>query len=172
MRKQSGISIYKHLFIWLKQNAEISVIQNEEPIRFKSNFLRRCIMSKVFIQMLLSIVVAVSAAVGFSPEVKGKVSKIVREAKTFTHEISQSVFHASEVDAELSAEASLESEVEAEAGSETDADLDLDKLPETNLETSLSAESETETEIKTKDVKLDLENEIESQLELEVGLGN
>ena len=46
-------------------------------------------MSKIFIQMFLSLVVAVSVAVGFSPEVKGKVSKTLRQAKIFTQETAQ-----------------------------------------------------------------------------------
>ncbi len=137
-------------------------------------------MSKFFIQMLLSLAVAVSAAVGFSPAVKGKVNKILREAKTFTQEIAQSIFQAASVDAEaeVSAEASTEASLKNDVGGKvelgTNADLELDKalegLSETSVGTLLSTESKTQVDVKSNDLKL--KNEIESQLDLEVGIGN
>jgi hypothetical protein len=158
-------------------------------------------MSKVLIQILLSLVVVVSAAVGFSPDVKRKVSKTLREARTFTQEIARSILDSphveaeSELSAEVSAEASGRSEAQVETRSETDASLNLDKskgqgaaeigtnadasldqaleeLSSTETETSISIESESQVEIKSKDLKLDLENEIESQLDLEGSVGN
>jgi DNA integrity scanning protein DisA with diadenylate cyclase activity len=141
-------------------------------------------MSKFFIQMLLSLVVAVSAAVGFRPEVKGTVSKTLREAKAFTQEIAGSIFQASNVEVEAeasvsteaSAEALLKHQAEGELESETNANVELDNalngLSETNVGILFSAESEGETEIKSNQANLNLENEIESQLDVEAGIGN
>jgi hypothetical protein len=107
-------------------------------------------MSKFFVQLLLSLVVVVSAAVGFSPDVKGKVRRTWREAQTFTQEIAQSILAASYVEAasELSAEASTKAsadgEVQVEAA-ETDASLNLDEaldsFSEPNGETSVITEA-------------------------------
>jgi hypothetical protein len=125
-------------------------------------------MSKFFIQMLLSLVVAVSAAVGFSPEVKRTVHTTLREVKAFTQDITRSIFQAPSVQvdtevsvsAEASSEASLKSEAEGELESETNANVELDKvlndLSETSVGTLFSAESESETEIKSNQAKLDL----------------
>jgi hypothetical protein len=114
--------------------------------------------------------------------VKGKVSKTLREAKTFTQEIAHSIFQVGSVEAgaevsvEASTEASMQSEVEGAAELETNTNLEFDKALEAFSETSagtlLSAESETEVEVKSNDLKLDLENEIESQLDLDAGIGN
>ena len=143
----------KDLFIALKQNARLSVIQSEERIQFGTqfNFLWRYIMSKVFVQLLLSLAVVVSAAVGFSPDAKGKVRKTLREAKTFTQQIARSILSASYVEAEseLSAEASTKAsadgDVQVEAEAETDASLNLDEtldsFSESNRETSVITEA-------------------------------
>jgi len=45
-------------------------------------------VSKFFIQMLLSMAVAVGAAVGFSPDVKGVLKKAPEETKAFVHDVS------------------------------------------------------------------------------------
>ena len=141
-------------------------------------------MSKFFIQMVLSLVVAASAAVGFRPEVRGEVNKTLREAKTITRGIAESIFHGASVEAEAevsteaptSTEASLKSEAEVEAELGPNAELALDKtldgLSVTRAETYLSTESEIEAEVESNHLNLEAENEIESQLDLEAGIGN
>ncbi len=49
-------------------------------------------MSKFIAQVLISVMVAISAAVGFRPDVKGDVHKTLREAKAFTQEITRTNF--------------------------------------------------------------------------------
>jgi uncharacterized membrane protein len=135
-------------------------------------------VSKFFVQMVLSVLVAVSAAIGFSPNLKGEVHKTLGEAKSLTHEMTQAIFQtASNVksEANVSTKASVESEVNAEA----DGDLHLRsertsrKPLETEIESSLSAESETEAEaeIAPHNVNLNVEHEIESDLDLNLDLG-
>lgn len=138
-------------------------------------------MSKFFVQMFLSVLVAAGAAVGFSPHGKGELHKTFREAKSFVYEISDSIFHTvknveveSEVSVEASAESSLESELEANVESAVDTDLDLDfdksskksskKSSESSIETSLSAESETEAEVEIGGVNLEVENQLETDI--------
>jgi hypothetical protein len=143
-------------------------------------------MYKNFIQLLLSLVVGVSVGVGFSPEMKERVTKTLREGKTIAQEITESILNTSKLDTDAefstegSIEASMDTDVKGKAKSETEADieleLDLNHISETlsaiNGETSLSAEAETNAEIQSNDAKLDLETEIESQLDLDVGIGN
>ena len=140
-------------------------------------------MSKLFIQMLLSLVVAASAAVGLDPEVKGEVHKTLKEAKAFAHEMGESVIDAAdgiEASAETSvdaAETSLESKAEVDVESEMEVELDVDfdkssKKSDSRVEASAAAEAETETEVEAENLDLELENGLESDLELEVGIGN
>jgi hypothetical protein len=129
-------------------------------------------MSRFFIQMLLSIAVAVSAAVGFSPDAQGKVKKSLREAKSFVHEATQSIFNTAstlnpeaEISADVSAETSLESKLDA-AG-----DLELDKSSKKSSEvgvgTSLSTGTGTAAQIDSNNADLDLKKKIESDVTLE-----
>jgi len=161
----------------LKQNKVFSVIQSEELIKFKSKFQRRCIMSKFFVQFLLSLAVAVSAAVGFSPNMRGEVNQALREAKSFAHGVTQPIFHRAagvEADVDVSAEAAGEMESRIESDLEADLDFDqaVDSRSQAEVEASLSAESDVKSQAESNKAKLDLENEIESQLDLEVGIGN
>ena len=49
-------------------------------------------MSKFFVQMFLSVLVAVGAAIGFGPNVRGEIHKTLGEAKSLAHEMTQSMF--------------------------------------------------------------------------------
>lgn len=151
-------------------------------------------MSKFLIQMFLSVMVAISAAVGFSPNLKGEVHKAWREANKFSQQTVHSVFDTATVESEAEVELELgrkkssdklpgidaETETSLSIKSETEVEADLElnrkkashKLPriDAELETSLSVESEAEAEVEANEVNVDLENEIESGLDLEVGI--
>lgn len=141
-------------------------------------------MSKFIVQVFVSVMVAVSAAIGFSPSVREEVNKTLGEAKAFTQEVAQSILHTANVEAEAkvsaeastSTEASSKSQVEGtvELGSEANLELDqaLDRLSEINTNTLLSTDSATQLKIKSNDPKLKLKNKTESQLNLEVSIGN
>ena len=137
-------------------------------------------MAKFFVQLLLSVLVAVSAAVGFSPKVNREIHKTLGEAKSLAHEMTQAILEhgksadaQAEVSTELSAEASMGRGTESAV--DTDLDLNSDKHPKkssgVSIEMPLSTEFETSAGIESNNVNLDLEHEIESDQNLEVGLG-
>jgi len=132
-------------------------------------------MSKFFVQMVLSVLVAVSAAIGFSPNVRNEVHKTLGEAKSLVHEMKWEIFHTvKNVDAD--AEIATKAEGESAVNSDVDVDLNLianqasEKSAETNIESALSAESETEAAISSNNGSLNLEHELETDLELDLGI--
>lgn len=131
-------------------------------------------MSKFFIQMLLSMAVAVSAAVGLSPDVKKELEKAAGEMKAFVHDLSGALAEAEvEPSTEIYSTSSLAGEVET--GVEIEPDVAFNKASKKSragLEASLASQSESQVEAGWKDAELELENELESDLELEVGIGN
>jgi hypothetical protein len=175
-----------------------SVIQNEEGKN--PNLSRRCIMSKFFLQMVLSVLVGVSAAIGFSPSVRNEVHKTMGEAKSLAHGMTQAFFHTVKsvnADTEISTEASVESKITSEADVdlnlasdndrsteaavetevESDADLNLisdkasKKSPRPKIEPSLSAETETEAEAEIETNNVNLDLEHELESTLDLDLG-
>jgi hypothetical protein len=115
-------------------------------------------MSKFFIQMLLSIMLGVSAAVGFNPEARERVHATWDEAKAFVHETAQAAFETVkevEINHEASTDASLETAVDTEVSTRADA--------------GAQAELEAEAEAELQDATLELENEIESAADLNLG---
>ena len=137
-------------------------------------------MSKFFIQMLLSMAVAASAAAGFNPTGKGEVNKTLKEVKAFAHEIARSIGEVgvkAETDAEVLVQVPLESLMKGEADAEVDAEAEPvpDKSPkksESNKETSVSAQSESGADVDLSNIDLQLDNELESDLNLEMGIGD
>lgn len=119
-------------------------------------------MSKFFAQMLISVVLGVSAAVGFSPDVRGEVEGTFREAEAFAHALTRSVFEAA-----ANVEANTDVSAEASMGVETDLDL----VPNASVDASVSAESETDAEVESDAASLGLENSLEAILDLGVGIG-
>jgi hypothetical protein len=123
-------------------------------------------MSKFFIQLLLSIMLGVSAAVGFSPEAREKVHAAWDEAKAFVQETVQAALETVEeveIQHEASANASFKSDVDAEVSTQVDTGV--------RAESGADAEANLKagTEAKLEDVTLELENQIESAADLNLG---
>lgn len=146
-------------------------------------------MSRFFVQLLLSLLVGVGAAVGFRPDVRGEVNKTLREAKGFIAETDEAALETAadvstrvEADVSVSAEAdssvSAEDELEVEADAQADVDVDAEvdrgrplrnnSSPEVSLDGSLEANSEMGVEVEAGELELELENETESSLGLEL----
>ena len=121
-------------------------------------------MSKFFIQLLLSIMLGVSAAIGLNPHAREKVYKAWNEATVFVHEKTQAAFETVQgvkIQPKVSADASLEAK--------TKAKISKDSISATTkLETELG--TDLEAGAKLKDAKLKLESEIESTTGLDLGL--
>lgn len=121
-------------------------------------------MSKFFVQLLLSVIVSVSAAVGFNPGAREKLKQTWHEAKAFVHEGTQNAFQTVsgvEINTGASADTSLESDL--------DADLSADA--DTEAQAELEAEAETELEADMESAALELESELESTVDLGLELG-
>jgi hypothetical protein len=120
-------------------------------------------MSKLFIQLLLSIMLGVSAAIGFNPHAREKLYKTWNEAAVFVHEKTQAAFETVQVvkiQPKVSADASLEAQTKAKIS--TDA---------ISANTELEAELGTDVEAgaRLKDARLKVENELESATGLNLG---
>lgn len=137
-------------------------------------------MTKFFAQVLVSVMVSISAAVGLSPHVKEALSDSWAEAKTFLSEAAEGIIGTdSSLDTSIDLDATLESEFDAggtgKSKAEVDADLDLDAefddvhsiLPESTV--NGSAEVEIDAKAEAGETELDLEGSIETGLESLIG---
>jgi hypothetical protein len=116
-------------------------------------------MTKFFIQLLLSIMLGVGAAVGFSPDIREKVHETWDQATTFVHETAQAAF-------ETVAGVEIKPEASADTSVETDIDTEVSAEAEIEAEAELKAKFEAEVEAELEDAKLELENDIESDVDL------
>jgi hypothetical protein len=139
-------------------------------------------MTKFFAQLLLSVFIALGAAAGFDPDVKGELTKTWDAAKAFLSETAET---AAGMDGDLSAgmgaNAAVQAEFDAGYTSETPDEkhkgFDLgalfdgvhDLLPASSLNGSVSAEAESEAEIGSAGTNLDLEGGVESGLGISLG---
>lgn len=124
-------------------------------------------MSKFFVQLLLSVIVSVSAAVGFNPHAREKLHETWSEAKALVRETTQAAFETVsglDVKTEASADASVETDIEAEVSADAEA--------EAGVELESDAEIEAEAEADLEDAILELESEIESDADLNFGFDN
>jgi hypothetical protein len=120
-------------------------------------------MSKFFLQLLLSIMLGVSAAIGLNPHAREKVYKTWNEATVFVHDKTQAAFETVQgvkIQPKVSADASLEAQTKTKIS--TDAISANTKL-EAGLGTDLEAGA------RLKDGKLKLGSELESATGLNLG---
>ena len=119
-------------------------------------------MTKFFVQLLLSVIVSVSAAVGFNPGAREKLKQTWHEAKAFVHEATQNAFQtvsSVEINTGASADTALESDIEADFSADAD------------MEAQAELEAETELEAGMESAALELESELESDVDLGLNLG-
>ena len=117
-------------------------------------------MIKFFVQLLLSVIVSVSAAVGFNPHAREKLHETWSEAKALVRETTQAAFETVsgvDVKTEASADASVEIDREAEVSADAEAEAGVD----------LEADAEIDADLE--DAILELESEIESETDLNLG---
>lgn len=137
-------------------------------------------MTKFFAQLLLSVMVSISAAVGLGPHVKEALSDSWVEAKTFVNEKVEGIIGTDRnMDTSIDLDVALESEFDAgrtgKPNAEMDAGFDLDAelntvyslLPE--FTANGSAEAELDAKAESGEADLDLEGSIESGLEIILG---
>ena len=140
-------------------------------------------MSRFFVQLLLSVVVGVSAAVGLGPQG----IKIRQEAKASLREAVKIVFTAADdVKIKLNTNTSVSAQTQAKTSIKDDVKLDskakdgldarvttggtvLDDLdPDLSLDGSLTANTQTAAETEAGDIDLNLKDKINSALDFSI----
>ncbi len=143
-------------------------------------------MTKFFANLILSAAVGITAAVGFTPDFKGKVTGMAQEIRATAQGAVQSAFDAlagahlgfdaslgASAKADSSAGVQTESAAHAEVSTAGGAGLDLSGLldagAEANVDATLSAESQTEADAETGEAGFSLTSFINSTLGLGIG---
>lgn len=123
-------------------------------------------MSSFFAQLLISIVLTVSAAAGFSPDVREKVAGTFHEA--------QALFETA-ANVEANAEASAGVDIQPETGTNPDLNKVVDDVsdlvPSASVDSSASVKSETDINVESDGASLNLENTLKNILDLGIGIG-
>ena len=141
-------------------------------------------MSRFFAQLLLSVLISVSAAVGFSPDVRGEWNETWREAKAFLRETADTalgtVGHViAQVNTAVSASAQANARASTEGNAKVDAKAkgssDTQVMTEDNLfgnlfsgfsmDDSVTADSQTNAAADTQGPELNLKNRTKSTLD-------
>lgn len=129
-------------------------------------------MSKLIIQMLISVVLSVSAVAGFSPDVREKVTGTLHEVQALAHDVTQSIFETdANVDADVSAEVEVQSEADMGLDLKSLVDDSSDLLPNASVDNSVSVESDADVKVESDEASLDLENTLETISDISVGIG-
>ncbi len=145
-------------------------------------------MSKFFVQLLLSVIVGVSAAFGFSPSVKGKLYEALQQADTSVHEMVNAVAqNVSDVAASISSDSSIKTSVEVSAESDEKAEFNANSdlnakignedslsgnsFPDFWLNGSSTNESATHVETHERSLNVELKDKSKSALNLDLDSG-
>jgi len=145
-------------------------------------------MSKFFVQLLLSVIVGVSAAFGFSPSFKSKLHVSLQQADTSLHETVNTVAeNVSDVAANISSNSSIKTKAEVSAKSDEKARLNANSdlkakignedflsgnsLPDVYLNSSSTNENVTHVEIHEPSLDVELKDKTKSALNLDLESG-
>jgi len=141
-------------------------------------------MSKFFVQFLLSVMIGISAAVGFNPNAAAELKQAVREVRNLAQGTAQAAFKSvSDLfsDTAVTLEASAENNTTVDSSSAdvqqkllltNSGNLNLDSTPALNLDGSLSANARTKTDAKAENGALNVTEKLKSTLDLDFGFGN
>ena len=141
-------------------------------------------MSKFFVQFMLSVMIGISAAVGFNPNAGAELQQVVREARNLVQGTAQAAFKTvSDLfsDTAVTMDASAESNATSNSSSadvqqnlllKNTGNLNLDSTPALNLDGTFSANARTKTDAKTENGDLSLTEKLKSTLDLDFGFGN
>lgn len=141
-------------------------------------------MTKFFVQFLLSVMIGISAAVGFSSEARGELKHAVREARILAQGTAQTalktvsdLFTDTAVKFDVSAKGNANANSSSTNAQENKlltgaGNLNLDSTPAINLDGSPSANTRTKTDAKVQDAGLSSQDKVKSTLDLNFGFGN
>ena len=144
-------------------------------------------MNKFFIQMLLSMMVGVSAAMGFNPHIKSEVRETIQEVNTFLHQTTNSIVdHASDLKTNVNTAISIKTASDVSTRDSGKADLKVDSnlkvktksgdslrgnwLPDLSLSDAFT--NQTQTRLEADPSSLDVTLKDKSNSSLNIGLGS
>lgn len=129
-------------------------------------------MSKFFVQLLLSLAVGVSAALGFSPNIKSEVREALQKTDVSLHEmVKTAVENASDVASHVSAVLSIQVNSSTESDAETDVSVDGNVttiignlFPDFWVNGSATTETQTTTEKDSPGLSIERKDSLNSTL--------
>ncbi len=145
-------------------------------------------MTKFFVQLLLSVIVGISAAMSFTPTVQANFHKDLVQANTALQEtVSVAIENANRVTAKLSTAVSVKANTEISPKSKEKVDLKLKNnvnakitdggsplgnlLPDVSVNNSFINETQANVEADTAILDMELKDKSKSALDLGLGLG-
>ena len=143
-------------------------------------------MNKFFIQMLLSLMVGVSAALGFNPHTKSELRERMQEVSTFLHQTTNTVLdHASDLKTNVAAAISIKTATDISAKDSEKADLKVNSdvkvktksgdsllgnwLPNFSMRNSVTNQTQTRFEVDTSSLDVNLKDKSNSNLNFGLG---
>jgi len=143
-------------------------------------------MSKFFVQMLLSVMVGVSAALGFSPAAKSELRDVLQDANAYLRERTNAVIEnahdlAGKMDAAISAKATSQASADGTEKADVKVNSTLNVkssnggsllgswLPDLSLNGFFSNKTQTDVKTDGSSLEVGLQEKIKSTLDLGVG---
>ena len=145
-------------------------------------------MNKFFIQMLLSLMVGVSAALGFNPHIKSELRETMWEANTFLHQTTNTVLdHASDLKTNANAAISIKTTTHVSTKVSEKADIKVNSdvkiktksgdsllgnwLPDLSARDSLTNQTQTRLEADPSSLDVNLKDKTNSSFNIGLGSG-
>ncbi len=145
-------------------------------------------MSKFSVQLLLSVLIAVSATLGFSPNAKGELSKTGHAVKVSLREtihaalgtVSEVAAHVNEaVSGQVKVKSSIAGDEKADIKAKNSSDVQVitggnlldNSASDFSLDSSLTTDSQTNAEEGTQGLDLNLKDKTKSTLDVGLNLG-
>ena len=145
-------------------------------------------MSKFFVQMLLSVMVGISAAFGFNPHLKSQLHEAWQEGGTYLHEMTKVVFNSTDdLKTDVNARISVHTLSKSSAESSEKVNLKLNSnvktksshgdsilgnlLPTFSLNNSASTQTQASAGVDASDMDVTVKEKTQSILKLNLGIG-
>ncbi len=145
-------------------------------------------MNKFFVQLLLSVMVGISAALGFNPQMKSQLHNVWQEAGTYLHERTNVVFkNATALKTDANADIAVQTVSKSSVNSREKIDLKVNSnvkikssngnshlgnlLPTFVLNSSTATQTQASAGADTSDPVIKLKDQTQSTLKLNLGSG-
>jgi len=139
-------------------------------------------MTRFFAQLLLSVMIGISAAAGFNSNVRGELKETMHSAGVMVQETMQIALESAGdlfAQTNVKVDAAVDTYAEGNANSSSTnaqmtgaGDLNLLASPTLNVDESSSSDSQVNADSETEDANLSLSEKLKSTLGLNFGFGN